>query len=155
MKIAFFDRDGTINVNFGYVYRPEDLEFVEGIPAVIRQYNEEKIPVLVVTNQAGIAKGYYTWEQMERFNLYLNTQLQERFGAHIDAFYACPHHPDYTGDCDCRKPKSGLFMQAAKDFNVDFSQSVMYGDKESDRLAALGAGIKKFYLVKCDKNIRD
>lgn len=152
-KVAFFDRDGTINVNFGHVYKPEDLEVVEGIPDIIRGYNEAKVPVIVVTNQAGIAKGYYTREQMERFNSYLNAQLNAQFGAHIDAFYVCPHHPDFTGDCDCRKPKPGLFFRAAEDYDVDFSQSVMYGDKESDRLAALAAGITEFHLVTCEKNV--
>lgn len=152
-KVAFFDRDGTINVNFGHVYKSSDLAFVEGVPEIIRKYNEEGTPVVVVTNQSGIAKGYYTWEQMENFNRYLNQQLEAWFGAHIDAFYACPHHPDFTGDCDCRKPKAGLFLQAAKDFEVDFSLSEMYGDKESDRLAAKAAGIDKFHLVTCEKNV--
>lgn len=151
-KVAFFDRDGTINVNFGHVYKPEDLEFVDGVPGIIRGYNEAKVPVIVVTNQAGIAKGYYTWEQMERFNSYLNAQLNAQFGAHIDAYYVCPHHPEFTGDCDCRKPKPGLFFQAAQDFPVDFSLSVMYGDKESDRQAALAAGINDFRWVYCAKN---
>lgn len=146
-KVAFFDRDGTINVNFGHVYKLEDLAFVDGIPEIIRRYNDAHIPVIVVTNQAGIAKEYYTRGQMERFNRHLNDRLHAEFGAHIDAFYACPHHPDYTGECNCRKPKPGLFLQAAQDFEVDFAQSVMYGDKESDRLAAEAAGIKEFYLV--------
>lgn len=153
MKAAFFDRDGTINVNFGHVYKPSELKFVEGIPQIIRGYNDAGIPVIVVTNQAGIAKGYYTWEQMEKFNAWLNVQLGVQYGAHVDKFYACPHHPDYTGDCDCRKPKPGLFFQAAKDFNVDFSTSVMYGDKESDHLGALNAGIIDFHLVVSEKNV--
>lgn len=152
-KVAFFDRDGTINVNFGHVYKPEDLEFVEGIPEVIRGYNQAQVPVIVVTNQAGIAKGYYTWEQMERFNRHLNERLQSEFGAHIDAFYVCPHHPDFTGECNCRKPKAGLFMQATQDFDVDFSKSVMYGDKDGDRQAAFSVGITEFHCVKCDKNL--
>lgn len=153
VKVAFFDRDGTINVNFGHVYKLDDLEFIEGIPEVIQRYNDDHIPVIVVTNQAGIAKGYYTWEQMERFNHHLNNRLYVKFGAHIDAFYACPHHPDFTGECYCRKPKPGLFLQAARDFDVDFSQSVMYGDKESDRQAAFSVGITEFHLVTCGKNL--
>ncbi len=152
-KVAFFDRDGTINVNFGHVYKLEDFEFVEGVPEIVRSYNEAGVPVLVVTNQAGIAKGYYTWEQMELFNAHLNSCLQAEFGAHVDAFYVCPHHPEFTGECLCRKPKVGLFMQAAQDFDVDFARSVMYGDKESDRQAALSVGITEFYWVKCDKNV--
>lgn len=152
-KVAFFDRDGTINVNFGYVHKLDDLEFVEEVPYIIREYNIARIPVIVVTNQAGIAKNYYTWEQMENFNHHLNHCLQLEFGAHIDAFYVCPHHPDFTGECDCRKPNPGLLLQAAQDFEVDFAQSIMYGDKESDRQAALSAGIREFHWVKCNKNL--
>lgn len=146
-KAAFFDRDGTINVNFGHVYRPEDLVFVEGTPEIIKQYNDQQIPVLVVTNQAGIAKGYYTEAQMHQFHRYLNEQLQKLYGAHIDGFYFCPHHPDFTGPCGCRKPEPGMFLQAAKEWNLSLKDCVMYGDKESDRLAAERAGIGSFFWV--------
>lgn len=152
-RVAFFDRDGTINVNYGHVYRLEDLEFVDGIPEKIKEYNEKGIPVIVITNQAGIAKGYYTLEQMDKFNENMNIQLKKRYEAHIDAFYACPHHPDFTGVCDCRKPESGLFLQAAKEWDVDFRHSVMFGDKDSDRLAAEKVGIVDFRFISCKKNI--
>ena len=153
MKAAFFDRDGTINVNYGHVYKPEDLDFVHGIPEVIRSYNEQKIPVIVVTNQAGIAKGKYTLEDMYRFNAHLNAELINRYGAHIDAVYYCPHHPDYTGECECRKPKPGMFLQASKDLGISLADSIMYGDKESDRQAALAAGITRFVLVEDERNL--
>lgn len=144
---AFFDRDGTINVNYGHVYKPADLTFVEGTPEVIRKYNDAHIPVIVVTNQAGIAKGMYTEADMHRFNSYMNRCLREKYNAHIDAFYFCPHHPDYTGVCDCRKPKPGMFFRAAKDWNIDLAKSIMYGDKDSDRIAAERAGISDFVRV--------
>lgn len=144
---AFFDRDGTINVNYGHVYKPADLTFVEGTPEVIRKYNDAHIPVIVVTNQAGIAKGMYTEADMHRFNSYMNRCLREKYNAHIDAFYFCPHHPDYTGECDCRKPKPGMFFRAAKDWNIDLSKSIMYGDKESDKQAAEQAGIPRFVWI--------
>lgn len=144
---AFFDRDGTINVDFGHVYRPEDLVFIAGIPEKISQYNQKNIPVLVVTNQAGIAKGYYTADDMHRFHAYLNQQLQMRYNAHIDAFYYCPHHPDFTGSCDCRKPKPGMFFQAAEEWGLSLADCIMYGDKETDCLAARNAGIHRFILV--------
>lgn len=144
---AFFDRDGTINVNYGHVYRPEDLTFVSGVPEMIRRYNEAGVPVLVVTNQAGIAKGMYTEAEMHRFHTYMNEQLKVQYGGHIDAFYFCPHHPDYTGTCDCRKPKPGLLLRAAKEWNICLQQSIMYGDKESDRLAAEAAGVEKFVQI--------
>lgn len=147
-KAAFFDRDGTINVNFGHVYKLNELEFIPGVPEIIKKHNDEGIPVIVVTNQAGIAKGLYTEEEMHRFNNHLNECLKIEYDAHIDAFYFCPHHPEYTGECECRKPKAGMFFKAAKDFKIDLEQSVMYGDKETDRIAAMTAGIGKFIYVK-------
>lgn len=146
-KAAFFDRDGTINVNFGHVYKPEDLVFVSGTPEIIRHYNQMNIPVLVVTNQAGIAKGYYTEEDMHHFHRYMNEKLRQEYGAHIDAFYFCPHHPDFTGPCACRKPQPGMFFKAAKEWNLSLPDCVMYGDKESDRIAAERAGIKEYHFV--------
>ena len=150
---AFFDRDGTINVNFGHVYRPEDLEFIPGVPNLIRGYNDAHIPVIVVTNQAGIAKGIYTEQDMHRFHRYMNQELGKWFKAHIDAFYYCPHHPDFTGLCTCRKPAPGLFLLAAKEWDISLPDSVMYGDKESDRLAAQRAGIPTFHWIRCEKNV--
>lgn len=150
---AFFDRDGTINVNFGHVYRIDDLEFVPGTPEIIAEYNRRGVPVIVITNQAGIAKKMYTEHDMNCFNSYMNEQLQKQYGAHIDAFYYCPHHPDYTGDCECRKPKPGLFLKAALEWDVDLKASVMYGDKQSDETAARKAGIPRFFLIHCNKNL--
>ena len=150
---AFFDRDGTINVNFGHVYRPEDLVFIPGVPEIIRGYNDAGTPVIVVSNQAGIAKGLYTERDMHCFNEYMNNQLKERYGAHIDTFYFCPHHPDYTGPCACRKPEPGLLLRAAEEWNISLADSVMYGDKESDRLAAQRAGIGIFYWVADKHNV--
>ncbi len=147
MKAAFFDRDGTINVNFGHVYRLEDLAFVPGIPEMIAEYNRQGIPVIVVTNQAGIAKGLYTEADMHRFNAHMDQCLRDEFDAHIDAIYFCPHHPDYTGACNCRKPKPGMLLQAAEELGINLRESVMFGDKESDRLAAQAAGIQEFHFV--------
>lgn len=147
-KAAFFDRDGTINVNYGHVYKIEDLTFIPGVPEIIRGYNRENIPVIVITNQAGIAKHLYTEDDMHRFNSYMNRELQRLYGAHIDAFYFCPHHPDYTSECNCRKPKPGMILKAAKDWNIDLSLSVMYGDKESDREAAMNAGVGQFIWIR-------
>ena len=124
---AFFDRDGTINVNFGHVYRPEDLVFIPGVPEIIRGYNDARMPVIVVSNQAGIAKGLYTERDMHCFNEYMNNQLKERYGAHIDTFYFCPHHPDYTGPCACRKPEPGLLLRAAEEWNISLAQRAGIG----------------------------
>ena len=115
---AFFDRDGTININFGHVYRIEDLELIPTIPEIIKSYNDSHIPVIVVTNQAGIAKGLYTERDMRRFHQHMNEVLGAQFNAHIDAFYFCPHHPEIMGPCTCRKPEPGLFFQAARDWGI-------------------------------------
>lgn len=148
MRAAFFDRDGTINIDYGHVFRPEDLDFVPGAPEYIKRFNDWDIPVIVVTNQAGIAKGLYTEEQMHQFHRYMNERLQREYGAHIDAFYFCPHHPDYTGPCDCRKPMPGMLLRAAKDMGIDLAASDMFGDTEKDRLAAAAAGIGRYHDVR-------
>lgn len=152
-SVAFFDRDGTINVNFAYVYEKEKLEFLPETPWYIRGYNHKNVPVVVVTNQAGIAKDYYTKEQMDLFHQHMKAELEKNYGATLDAIYFCPHHPDFTGECDCRKPNTGMFLQAKEDFLVDFSQSVLYGDKESDEKAGKAVGIGRFVLVECEKNV--
>lgn len=150
---AFFDRDGTINVNFGHVYKPKDLVFVPYIPEIIADYNRKGVPVIVVTNQAGIAKGIYSEQDMHRFNQYMNERLMKEYGAHVDAIYFCPHHPDVTGICDCRKPKAGMLFRAAAELDIDLATSVMYGDKDSDRKAAEAAGLAKFILVSDPRNV--
>lgn len=146
-KAAFFDRDGTINVDIGYLHRPEDIEFVANTPQLIRKYNEEGYLVIVVTNQSGIARGMFTEEDMHKVHAAMNERLRNEYGAHIDAFYFCPHLPEITGECDCRKPKPGLFLQAIKDHDIDPAQSVSYGDSERDEAASRAAGISYFQYV--------
>jgi D-glycero-D-manno-heptose 1,7-bisphosphate phosphatase len=141
-KAAFFDRDGTINVDVGHLHRAEDLQFVPGMPERILRYNREGYKVIVVTNQAGIAKGLYTEEDMRNLHSEMNRQLMDGWGAHIDAFYFCPHHPDITGPCHCRKPEPGMIEQAIRDFDVDVSQSILYGDKPTDIEAGERCGIR-------------
>lgn len=144
-KAAFFDRDGTINVEKNYLYKVEDFEFIEGIPELIKKYNDEGYIVIVVTNQAGIARGYYTEEDMNILHRYINEQLA-KIGAHIDAFYFCPHHPDITGECNCRKPKTGMLEKAINDWNIDVTKSILYGDKPWDIEAGDKCGIRSIYV---------
>ncbi len=144
-KAAFFDRDGTINVEINYLSRPEDLTFIDGMPEFIKKFNDWGFKVIVVTNQAGIARGYYTEEDMNRVHLYMNERLAES-GAHIDAFYFCPHHPDFTGPCSCRKPGTGMLEQAGADFDIDFSRSILFGDKPWDIEAGEKMGIKSYLI---------
>lgn len=143
-KAAFFDRDGTINVNVGHLHDPEQLCFIEGSPQLIKSFNEAGYLVIVVTNQAGIAKGYYTEEDMHRLHRVMNERLQKEYGAHIDAFYFCPHHPDYTGPCRCRKPGTAMLEQAIRDWEIDPAQSVLFGDMPHDIECGERMGIQSF-----------
>lgn len=145
-RALFLDRDGTINVDTGHLYKTEDLIFVEGMPEFIKKYNDLGYKVVVITNQAGIAKGYYTEEDMNKLHKYMNEQLKSKYDAHIDAFYFCPHHPDYTGECDCRKPKTGMLEQAIRDFNIDIERSLLIGDKPWDIECGERLGIKSKYI---------
>lgn len=150
-KALFLDRDGTINVDTGHLYKTEDLVFIKGVPEFIKKYNELGYKVIVITNQAGIAKGYYTEQDMHKLHNYMNEKLQSEYGAKIDAFYFCPHHPDFTGECNCRKPKTGMLEQAIKDFNIDVSQSLLVGDKPWDIECGEKIGVKCHYITEIDK----
>lgn len=150
---VFLDRDGTINRDEGHTYRPEDLEFLPNVADAIRAFNDAGRLVIVISNQAGVARGYYTAAHVDLFHDEMNRQLQA-CGAHIDAFYFCPHHPD--GDisalaisCDCRKPGTALFRRACAEWKIDLEQSVMIGDKQSDIEAAEAFGIA---AIKTDAN---
>ena len=134
-KAAFFDRDGTINVDVNYLYKPEDLVFIKGMPEFIHKWNQWGYKVIVVTNQAGIARGMYSEENMRALHRHMNERLKD-WGAHIDAFYYCPHHPDFTGPCSCRKPAPGMIEKAIREFDLDPAQCILFGDKPWDIEAA-------------------
>lgn len=144
----FLDRDGVINIDRNYVYRVEDFEWVEGAADVIRAFNDKGWWVFVVTNQSGIARGYYTEEQMETLHAWLQEELGKR-GATIDRFYHCPFHEDGTIDrfkkdsYDC-KPKPGMLIRAMTDFPVIKERSFLIGDKQADLDAATAAGVRGF-----------
>lgn len=143
-RAIFLDRDGTINIEKEYLHRPEDLEFITGAPEAIARLNKAGFLVIVVTNQSGVARGYFSIDDVNRLHQVLQQQLVDQ-GAHIDAFYLCPHHPHkgvdpYRIDCDCRKGKPGMLIRAAVEWDIDLSTSFMVGDKESDLLAGIAAG---------------
>ena len=140
-KAIFLDRDGTINVDKGYVYKPEDMEFIDGAPEAIRHMNELGYKVIVISNQSGIARGFYTSEDVLRLHQYMDTELA-KYGARVDAYYFCPHHPDYGPPCECRKPKTGLVERAIMDFDIDAGKSWMVGDKASDAECAKNAAMR-------------
>ena len=142
---VFLDRDGTINEEVNYLHRPEDLRLLPGAAQAIRMWNENGFRVVVVTNQAGVARGYYTEADVENLHRYMNQVLAED-GAHIDAFYYCPHHPEhgigpYKIRCHCRKPETGMFEAADRDCPVDRAHSYMIGDKWLDTQAGAGFGL--------------
>lgn len=142
---AFLDRDGVINVDDGYVVRPEALRFVHGAPAAIRRLNEAGYLVVVVTNQSGVARGYFTEADVGRFHAHLRERLAEA-GARIDAIYFAPHHPDaavaaYRADHPDRKPRPGMILRAFADLPIKPASSFLIGDKASDMEAAAAAGI--------------
>lgn len=142
---AFLDRDGVINVDHGYTYRPEDLVFVEGAPAAIRRLNEAGYLVVVVTNQSGVARGYYGEDDVARFHAHMQRELAKS-GARIDAFYACPYHAEgsvaaYRVDHPDRKPKPGMILRALRQLPIDPARSFLIGDLPSDMAAAAGAGV--------------
>lgn len=141
-RLAMFDRDGTINVDTGHLHEPEKLELIpETVETMARYAADPDYKVVVVTNQAGIAKGLYAEEDMRALHRFMEQEL-EKHGARVDAWYFCPHHPDFTGECSCRKPAPGMLLAAMRDFDTRPENCVMYGDKPSDEVAAEAAGVE-------------
>jgi histidinol-phosphate phosphatase family protein len=136
-RAVFIDRDGTIARDVPYCSRPEDFELLPGAAEGIRTLNQHGFKVIVVTNQSGIARGYFTEEMLTQIHQKMLRELAKH-GAHIDAIYYCPHHPD--DGCDCRKPRPKLVLQAAEELNIDLSQSYIIGDSEMDIELAKQAG---------------
>lgn len=157
-KAIFLDRDGTINKYVGYLRTPEQFELLEGAGEAIRKINLSGYLAIVVTNQPVIARGEVTVDGLQQIHNKMETMLGKE-GAYLDGVYYCPHHPDkgFAGEveelkivCECRKPKAGLLLQAAKDFNIDLSQSWMIGDSENDVLAGKNAGCKTALIGETD-----
>jgi len=141
----FLDRDGVINVEKNYLYKKEDFEFIDSIFELCKFYQSKNYLIIVVTNQSGIARGYYSEADFSNLTFWMVNEF-EKNGVQIDQVYHCPHHPDISGKCTCRKPEAGMLLQASKDLHVDLKNSVMIGDKERDIQAALNAGLKETYL---------
>ena len=146
MKVAFLDRDGVINIDYGYVGSVDKFKFKERIFELLKFLQDKDFTLFIVTNQSGIARGYYTERDFHTLMNYMIEELKKR-GIKIKDYNFCPHHPDITGDCDCRKPKPGMILDLAKRYDIDLKNSIMIGDSLSDIEAAKNAGIKKAYLV--------
>ena len=134
---VFLDRDGTVNEEVHYLHQAEQLRLLPGAAEAIRLLNESGIPVFLVTNQAGIGRGYYDEPAMRAVHSALEDELAAH-GAHLDAIYHCPHHPD--AGCACRKPNPGLLIQAAEEHDIDLEHSFVIGDKASDLEAGVRVG---------------
>jgi D-glycero-D-manno-heptose 1,7-bisphosphate phosphatase len=149
---VFLDRDGVLNVDHGYVHRADQLEWVEGALDALVRLNHAGFQLIVVTNQAGIGRGYYTEATMHAFHAHLDTQIQAN-GARIAAYYFCPFHKDAKldeyrhPDHPDRKPNPGMLLRAMKEQDVDPAASFMIGDKDSDVAAAKAAGIPGFHFT--------
>lgn len=142
-RAIFFDRDGVLNEEVGYLHEVEKFFWIEGAQQAIKLCNEKNFLAIVVTNQSGIARGFYTENDVKILHDFMQSELKN-FGAHIDAFYFCPHISEDF--CECRKPKAGMIFQAAKDFDIDLKKSFLIGDSQRDIDAGKNAGLAEEFL---------
>jgi D,D-heptose 1,7-bisphosphate phosphatase len=157
-KAVFLDRDGTINQYVGFLTTAEQFDLIPQVADAIKRINQSGRLAIVVTNQPVIARGECSWDELQHIHQKMETELG-KCGAYLDGIYVCPHHPDkgfagerpeYKVTCECRKPKAGLFLQAAADFNIDLSQSYMIGDSDNDVEAGRNAGLSD--SIKIERN---
>jgi D-glycero-D-manno-heptose 1,7-bisphosphate phosphatase len=150
-RALFLDRDGVINVDHGYVHTVEQFEFINGIFDLVAAANRLGYLVIIVTNQAGIARGYYSVAQFQDLTNWMKSRFVEN-GSIIDAVYYCPHHPEhgsgeYRIECGCRKPFPGMLLNAKYEFDLDMKKSIIVGDKETDIAAGVSANVGTLVLL--------
>ena len=148
IKAVFFDRDGVLNVDKDYLHTIEDFEWIDGAKESIVFLTKNNYTVFVVTNQSGIARGFYTIDDMNKLHEYMAAEIKQA-GGNIEKFYFCPHLPggkvkEFAIECDCRKPKPGLLLQALREYAIDKENSFLIGDKPRDVESAAAAGIKGY-----------
>ena len=158
-RAIFFDRDGVLNEEVGYLYEVEKFIWIDGARDAIKFCNDNGLLTVVVTNQSGIARGLYTAREVDKIHALMQRSLAE-VGAHIDAFYYCPHHPEGIVDefrvvCDCRKPKPGMILKACKELDIDPAQSILFGDSKRDIDAAQAAGLRAGIFFTSENNLCD
>ncbi len=141
-KALFLDRDGVINIDKGYVSKQKDFEFTPEIFKILKEYTEKGFLIFIITNQSGIARGMFTTDEFNKLTKWMVNKLDKK-GIPIKKVYFCPHHPDFSGKCNCRKPEPGLILQAIKEFDINPEFSILIGDKETDLIAGKRAGIGK------------
>ncbi|WP_227318263.1 D-glycero-beta-D-manno-heptose 1,7-bisphosphate 7-phosphatase [Cedecea davisae] len=155
----FLDRDGTINVDHGYVYEVDRFEFIDGVIEAMRELKEMGFALVLVTNQSGIARGMFTEADFENLTEWMDWSLADR-GVDLDGIYYCPHHPEgeveeFRQMCDCRKPQSGMLISARDFLNIDMAASYMVGDKIEDMQAANAALVGTKVLVRSGKPVTE
>ena len=148
---AFLDRDGVLNQDLGYAYRVADLHWLPGAVQACKRLQDAGYALVVVTNQSGVARGLYTMADVDLLHAHMRRELAAA-GVSLTAIYACPHHPEahvetYRIDCNCRKPRPGLLLQAIHEQRLDPARSVLFGDKTSDLQAGAAAGVRRCFLV--------
>lgn len=157
-KAIFLDRDGTLNIDYGYVHEIDQFHFIEGSIETLKALKDMGYLLVLVTNQSGIARGYFSEDQFLSLTEWMDWSLADR-GVDLDGIYYCPHHPEGKGefrqDCDCRKPKAGMLLQAIEELDIDPQRSIMIGDKVEDLMAGKGAKIKTNILVKTGKPVSE
>ncbi|MBE2896341.1 D-glycero-beta-D-manno-heptose 1,7-bisphosphate 7-phosphatase [Pasteurellaceae bacterium HPA106] len=155
-KAIFLDRDGTLNVDYGYVHKIDDFTFIDGSIEALISLKKMGYLLVLVTNQSGIARGLFSEQQFLSLTEWMDWSLADR-GVDLDGIYYCPHLPEGKGEyavaCDCRKPAPGMLLQAIAELDIDPTQSVMIGDKLADIQAGLQAGIGCNILVRTGKAV--
>ncbi|MBQ9437969.1 MAG: HAD family hydrolase [Lachnospiraceae bacterium] len=150
-KAIFLDRDGTINVDKDYLYKIEDFEFLPKVPEALRMLQEAGYLLIIITNQSGIARGYFTEADYNKLDAWMLETLEKELGIRITVSSYCPHHPqamvpEYRQDCTCRKPGTALFMQAVQKYRIDLSRSYAIGDRLRDVSICKGTDCQGFLI---------
>lgn len=155
----FLDRDGTMNVDHGYVHEIDNFQFIDGVIEAMRELKKMGFALVMVTNQSGIARGIFTEDTFMQLTEWMDWSLADR-EVDLDGIYYCPHHPEgtveeYRQECDCRKPQPGMLLSAQKELNIDMAASYMVGDKIDDMLAGKAAGVGIKVLVRSGKAVTE
>jgi D-glycero-D-manno-heptose 1,7-bisphosphate phosphatase len=151
-KALFLDRDGVVNKEIGHLFQKKDFVFLDGIFEVCARFQNKGFLIIIVTNQAGIAKGLYTEADYRSLTNWMTGKFNKK-SVKIDAVFHCPHHPEYSSKCNCRKPLPGMFLSAQEELGISLKESIMVGDKNTDIEAAISAGVGKNFLVRTGHSI--
>ncbi len=152
-KALFLDRDGVINVEKNYLHKIEDVEFIDGIFELCRHFEALGHLIIIVTNQSGIARGMYSEADFLKLSEWMIKKFKNK-GVAITQIYHCPHHPEFSGECECRKPKPKMLLDAQVAYNIDMQHSILVGDSERDIEAAVAANVGEQVLLSSDKTIK-